>query len=96
MAEFKTQGSSADSLNQLMQLIQLSEQRKDRELTRLTNRQTLINNQLNNANTSSELANLQPLIDEFNQDSTRAGYEELSMKNTYADRNEAFGKADIS
>ena len=96
MAEFKTQGSSADSLNQLMQLIQLSEQRKDRELTRLTNRQTLINNQLNNANTSSELANLQPLIDEFNQDSTRAGYEELSMKNTYADRNEAFGKADIA
>ena len=96
MAEFKTQGSSTDSLNQLMQLIQLSEQRKDRELTRLTNRQTLINNQLNNANTSSELANLQPLIDEFNQDSTRAGYEELSMKNTYADRNEAFGKADIA
>ena len=64
--KFQTRGASDDALSKLLELSKYYEDADARELTRLTNRQTNIVNQLNTANTSQELSNLQPLISELN------------------------------
>jgi hypothetical protein len=96
MAEFKTSGASDAALAQLLQLAQFSQNVEAQDRRNFSSKQQALVSQLNLANTSEKLSNIEGQINKFNKEVLAEGFDEYSLNSAFSEKRNAFNVADIA